>query len=187
MTFAELKAGVESAVGRTDIPDYVYQHATASIDRTLRTRHQEKVATVSISGGKAPLPSDYLSMVAVWNGDRTKQVHPLGQSSAGSWSWYVISWRDIEFSSDISGATIVYHASLPGLSANSDTNVALDNWPDLYHHLSVHHAALWAMDGDLARSSLEAADMIAARIMREDAYSRFGGNIGARATTGISF
>ena len=73
MNYGALRNHVESALGRTDFPDYVYTLTTSGVNRDCRFLDMEKSTTIDTSANPQDLPSDFHSVISAYiltNGDK---------------------------------------------------------------------------------------------------------------------
>lgn len=160
MDFATLKTRLQAIIGRAPA-DVCYELVTADINQELRLRDMESQVTLT-AALSISLPADFLSAVYVYE-DTTplralKQTEPtamqrLRLDGTGRPSHYAIIdgamlLDQIEGTTDI---ILRYHAKLADLSADSDTNDVLTNYPAVYIYGTLaHHAALRGDDRGVA-------------------------------------
>lgn len=164
MDYSTLQSNVQSAIGRTDVPSYVYTLTTSGINRDMRLLEMLTSTTLYTSGNSATLPSDFLAMDSVYinsGGERTRLVpfSEQGQSvrhdASGRPYYYDVVGDEIvlmptpDTNYDIE---VRYYARLDALSADSDTNDVMTNYPGLYLYGALTHAAIWAQDEGLAQT-----------------------------------
>jgi hypothetical protein len=123
------------------IPDFI-QLAEAGFNKTLRTRSQITVSTISLTDGSASLPSDFLEAKTVIyrsNPDINLEyavngfdadMNPYG--SSGMPSAFTIVGSTIKVMPKLTGdVELTYFAKIPALASNS-TNWLLTNHPAAY-------------------------------------------------------
>ena len=192
MTFAELKSYVESAMGRTDVPAYVYVLTTAGINRDCRLLDMQTSTTVTTASNPATLPSDFGSIVSAYTqaGGDNFVLESVTDHAANYQEddriprFYTIRDGSIFFSPEPDGTYTVYLqyiAKLSDLSADSDTNDVMTRYPDLYLYLALVHAAIWS--GDQKREQSYGAAYAAAleRAKQDDKQRRMSTGITARS------
>lgn len=162
MNYGELQANVESAMGRSDIPSYVYTLTTAGLnaDPDLRLLEMQSETTLTASAESVSLPADFLSVESVYidaGGARrrliaeTETAQAVHHDSSGQPYYFsvhngeltLMPVPDAEYT-----ITLRYYARLADLSADSDTNDVLTNYPQLYMYQAMIHAAMWAQDDE---------------------------------------
>lgn len=161
MDFQTLKASVESALGRTDVPDYVYTLMTSDINRDIRIMEMETTVTLSVSGESATLPSDFLSVVSMYVDvdprspmvPITAQAQATRHDSSGHPYYYAVTNGELQVMPVCDGTYDVvmrYLASVAAFSGNTDTNDIITLHPGLFLYAALHHAAIWKQDTELA-------------------------------------
>lgn len=163
MNFGQLKSHVTSAMGRSDVPDYVYMLTSAGINRDCRFLDMQTSTTVTTAANPATLPSDFGSIISAYvevGGDNrilqnvTDQTARLYADDRAP-RFYAIQDGTILFAPDPDGTYTVYLQyvrALPALSADADTNDVMSRYPDLYLYQSLTHAAIWAKDAESEQS-----------------------------------
>ena len=163
MTFLELKTNIQSALGRTDIPDYIYTLVTADMNRDIRTLDMQSVTTLAVSSELTNLPSDFLEVVSVYVDDDVRtplqnmtanEANYRRKDSGEPWGYAIVK-DQIKLIPTPDGSynlSLRYIAELADLSADSDTNVILQRYPNLYIYGALRHAAVWAQDVALSQT-----------------------------------
>ena len=161
MDFQTLKASVESALGRTDVPDYVYTLMTADINRDIRILEMESTETLSVSTEATALPGDFLQVVSMYVDalprspmvPLTRQAQASRHDESGRPYYYAVTKGFLQ-SMPVPDATysvvMRYLASVAAFSANGDTNDIIALHPGLFLYSALHHAAVWKQDTELA-------------------------------------
>lgn len=185
-TFGDLKTAVTSAMGRDDIPDHIYDLATAHLNSKLRLR--EMMATTTRTAAEdVTLPDDFREAVTVtveYSGVK-KKLSGVGQDAlniaydeSGLPSFYAVDGPTMTLmpvpDSDYD-MEIIYYAQLPSLSLDEDTNVVLTTYPGLYYYMCLYHAAVWAKDGQSAAGYYSAYELAETEARRGDVRSRRSG------------
>lgn len=182
MDYATLRSSVESAMGRSDVPSYVYTLTTAGVNRDCRFLDMEKSATVSTDTGA--LPSDFHSIVSAYV-DYADEKFPLKNVPDQAVNmhrndhiprYFSVTDGVMKFSPESASGTytvnIQYIAKLADFSLDSDTNDVITRYPDLYLYQALTHAAIW-VGGDQAReASYGNAYAAALRLARQDDKQR---------------
>ncbi|MGB0855086.1 MAG: phage adaptor protein [Pikeienuella sp.] len=157
MNFGEWKAAVKSAMGREDVPDYVFTLAQDGINRDMRLLDMEAEAEIAVTGNTGSLPSDFgspMRFVAHHSGtefplDAIMPTAIRKETGPGMPRHYAIGNGEVTVSPVPDQGytfTLGYVKGLPSFSADSDTNAVIVRYPDLYLYLALSHAAVWAKD-----------------------------------------
>lgn len=163
MNFGSLQSNVQSALGRSDVPSYVYDITTSGLNRDLRLLEMQCVTTLFTSGDEADLPNDFLEAESVYinsGGSRTPLI-PVTEDSqsvhhdgSGRPYYYAVHKDTLTLmpapDADYE-VELRYYARLDGLSDDADTNDVLTLYPGLYLYAALTHAAVWAQDDDAAQ------------------------------------
>lgn len=157
-TYAELSAAIATWSWMTNqtefeaaVPDFVLL-CESELNRRLRTRDMETSASVTITSGSGPLPSDYLEMRELkTSGDNPRICTPVDPTYGDRYYNWSSSLDPFHYS--IVGSTInvyppaasdtltaVYYQEIPDLATNS-TNWLLTKAPNVYLYGSLIHAA----------------------------------------------
>lgn len=182
MDFATLKAAVNSAMGRTDIPTYVYTLTTAGVNRDCRFLDMQTATTITTSPNPATLPSDFGSVVSahISYGGSTAPLAPVTDQTARIDAnsriprFYAVQDGAMLFSPEPdTGYTvnIQYIRKLADLSLDSDTNDVMARYPDLYLYQALTHAAIWAKDAE-SENSYGRAYAAALNLAKKDDLNR---------------
>ncbi len=161
MDFQTLKASVEGALGRTDIPDYIYTLMTADINRDVRILEMEETTTLSVSSESTALPSTFLQVVSMYvDADPrsimtpiTHQVLSVKHDTSSRPYYYAITdgfLQVMPVPDSTYDVVLRYLASVTAFSANADTNDIITLHPGLFLYSALHHAAIWKQDTELA-------------------------------------
>ena len=189
MTFAELQANVQSAMGRSDVPSFVYTLTTAGLnsDADLRLLEMQAETTLTATSETVTLPADFLSVESAYisSGGRrwrlipsTETAQAVGHDGSGEPYFYAVHngeltlmpVPDTEYT-----ITLRYYARLANLVAPSDTNAVLVAYPQLYLYQALIHAALWAQDDEGSARYSSAYTSSKALAMKNDLKRRFAG------------
>lgn len=181
-TYTLLQSAVASWLGRSDltatIPDFVSLFE-AYVNRALRVRQMETLASITMSEGAGALPSDFIAWKRVtWTGSPRREleyVHPsyLQASNPSQISdlpcRFTIEADQISVApSDDTALEMLYWARVPAL-ADTPTNWLLSTYPDLYLFgtlveanafiLNADGAALWKGRRDELIGEIKSLDM----------------------------
>lgn len=182
MDFSQLKANVQDAMGRTDVPDYVYTLTTAGINRDCRFLDMQTSTTIDTSSNPADLPSDFQSVISAYiqaSGENyllssmTDQTARLEADSRIP-RFYAIQDGKMLFAPEPDGTYTVslqYIANLADLVDDTDTNDVMSRYPDLYLYQALTHASIWAKDRE-SEQSYGNAYAAAMRLAKRDDISR---------------
>lgn len=197
MTYATLKSDVESAMGRDDIPDYVYRLATADINRDIRSLDMEATTTLTVSSEFTSLPSDFLSPITAYVDDDVRA--PLQNMSANAANNFRGDAGEPRGFAIVSGQFKVlptpdgsysvflrYTAKLDDFSADSDTNDILTRYPDLYQYGALRHAAVWAQDSEMASTYSAAYQDGVQRVNKLEQSRRYAGTMRLRTSINMA-
>ena len=161
MDFQTLKASVESALGRNDVPDFIYTLMMADINRDIRLVEMQKKTTLAVSGETIALPTDYMQVFSMFiDGDRRTPIIPITQESqavrhdeSGRPYYYGITKGLINFMPVPDGAysvVMTYYAKLPDFANATDENDIINLHPGLFVYSALHQAAVWMQDIEMA-------------------------------------
>ena len=195
MNFGELKANVQSAMGRSDIPDYVYALTEAGIARDLRILDMETATTFSTTtGSTVTLPADFLEFKTLFidSGGSRNPLLPMSEGnqavrhdSSGRPAYYALTNGAMELMPSPDGTyeiTARYFARPATLTLDADTNAILTDHPDLYLYGALTHAAVWAKDTESAQTYNSAFTTAQERARKADMRARMGGRLTKRPT-----
>lgn len=186
MDFASLKANVVSAMGRTDIPSYVYDLATSTINSEFRLLEMQDETTLSASSETVTLPADFNEIESVYidaGGSRTmlipttEQGQAIGHDSSGRPFYYAIHNGEMTLMPVPDGTytiTLRYYTNLADLALDADTNAVLTRYPALYLYLALGHAAVWAKDDQSAVMYAQIFEGERKRAIKADTQRRLG-------------
>lgn len=171
-TYTDLTAAIAGWIKRKDqtarIPDFIRLFETRA-NRALRTAWQRKTASITVYGGAALLPDDYLEPIALDDGKKplrlvTDEQFAPSLIEAG---FFIIEAGAVRVSGDTGTVNLRYYAKVPPLSADMATNWLLTNHPDAYLFGSLTEAepyllndtrmAMWKDRGDTAIQSIQIA------------------------------
>lgn len=163
MNYGTLQSNVQSAMGRSDVPSYVYDLTTSGLNRDLRLLEMQCVATLYATGEEIDLPANFLEVESAYidSGGNRSALVPINEmsqatrhDSSGRPYYYAIH-KDSMTLMPAPDATYEiefrYYRRLTALSASTDTNDVLANYPGLYLYAALTHAAVWAQDDEGAQ------------------------------------
>lgn len=147
--------------------------AEARMDRELRTRHQIASASVTISSGTASVPAGFkqaIGLFAATGRELLQRPYQISGQQSIYDQWAIDGSNIIGPNGDY---TLKYYAAITGLSAMTDTNVILREFPEVYLWCvtteglkSLRRADEAAIVDGLARQAIANAN-------REDAQARY--------------
>jgi len=155
--YGELKTAIADFLNREDltsiIPTFIAL-AESQIARDLRHWRQEVRVTTTLNERFENLPSDWLQTINMYLSDgspieyasvaeigRQKQIN---DDQAGKPRLYTINSGQFEFypqPDDSYDLTMIYVARIPAMSADSDANWLMTNYPDVYLYGSLMQSA----------------------------------------------
>jgi hypothetical protein len=201
MNFGELQANVQSAMGRSDVPSFVYMLTTAGLnsDPDLRLLEMQAKTTLTTTSGddSVALPANFVSVESAYInvGGRRSRLVPTTESAqsvrhdpsnqpytyaVGNGELILMPVPDGEYT-----ITLRYYARFADLAAPADTNATLDNYPQLYFYQSLIHAALWAQDDEGSARYSSAYTSVKDLAMKNDLKRRFAGPLIQRSAVQI--
>lgn len=134
--FLDLRTAVIEHVGRPDIADVIPRLVKlAEVDMCRKFRLRDQVYTVTITPvlGVAPLPSDYLEMIGVYDNNRCEYIEQPLQPVRAQNKFYSIDQGNIIIPGVDEDLTVQYYGKIPTITgAMTDTNWMLEKHPDVY-------------------------------------------------------
>lgn len=159
-TYSELKTAIESWSHRTDLTSKVDDFidlCEADLQVKCKTVDFENSASLSVVGGSASLPADYLGARAVyWSGTTSRFLTYLTpaafvarKNDSGTPSWYTVIGTTIMVAPNSYGDLVIdYKAKFVPLSDSNTSNAILANYPHAYLQGGLLQAAIYAKDTD---------------------------------------
>lgn len=199
MDFQTLKASVNSALGRDDVPSYVYTLMMADVNRDIRILEMQALYEFTASSEAVNLPSDFLSVESMYVDTTprtplvpiTRQAEATRHNSSGKPYYYAvtvgIAQADVDVPVNIHklqfmpvpdgsySIVLRYYTKLDDFSGDTDTNDVIALHPALFLYLALHHAAVWKQDIELATSYGMAAATQIELIEKSDRKKRNSG------------
>ena len=174
----DLRTAVVEAVQDPNIVDVwprLVKLGESTINRRCRAREQATQAALTVSGGYAYLPGDYMEAIGLFDSVGAELVQqPLGMTErTGTQAFYSVDSDRINAAKD--GAyTLRYYASLPTLSGSfSASNWALLRWPNLYLYAVAAEAARYLRNPEMAGQFDAMVEREIAGVAAQDARARF--------------
>jgi hypothetical protein len=163
MDFQTLKASVESSIGRSDVPDFVYTLMMADVNRDIRIIEMQAETTLTATAEAVTLPSDFLMVDSVYIDDDTRsplvpitrQSEAVRHNSSGRPYYYAITDGEMQLMPVPDGSypiVLRYYTKLADFSENTDDNAVINLHPGLFLYSALHHVAVWKQDIELAMS-----------------------------------
>jgi hypothetical protein len=159
--YFDLRIAVADHVGNSNISDVMSrltQTAEAWLNQKLRAREQITMDTVTFASGSAPLPADYLEMVALYD---VSGRYPLTQGTlqetkrVNSPYWrYAVDGSNIYLYGVTGDRNIEYYAALPTISSSAaGSNWLLQKYPNAYLYAVSLEAAKFLRDAELTQAT----------------------------------
>jgi len=158
-TYSDLQTAVASFLHRDDltseIPDFI-KLAEADLQVRAKLSQWDTSATVTVTSGTGPLPSDFAKATSVTYGAGDYTIDFMSQigydayaaaAETGSPEFYTIRGTNLLIYPLYSGdVTLAYTARFTALSGSATTNSLLTLFPDAYLNGSLMHACSWLHD-----------------------------------------
>lgn len=166
MDYADLVTNVQSALGRSDVPSFVYTLAHDDIVAEFKQLEMEATDSLDVSSEFTDLPSDFGLMLECYiDADPRTDLRPIPSSNqnyrrddSGVPYYYSIVYDDDTALAQIRvmptpdgeyTVAIRYSIELTEPTDDDDENVVMARYPALYLYGSLLHAAIWAQDQEL--------------------------------------
>lgn len=162
-TYAELQQTIADWLNRADldqqIPDFI-KLAESTLNDVMRTSFMVTSSTLTVTAGRATLPTDALEMVyaqvASAEDEPLEQVTPqqllmlrrARTRAAGNPKFFAVIGREMLVTpTPVTGSVDVdYYQKIPALSNSNTTNWLLEEAPHVYLYTSLLHATPFLMD-----------------------------------------
>ena len=158
-TYSELQSSIASFLHRDDltseIPDFI-KLAEADLQVRAKLSQWDTSATVTVTSGTGPLPSDFAKATSVTYGAGDYTIDFMSQigydayaaaGETGSPEYYTIRGTNLLVYPLYTGSvTLAYTARFTALSTGATTNSLLTLFPDAYLNGSLMHACSWLHD-----------------------------------------
>lgn len=179
----DLIAEVKAELNRNDMSDgeikSFIRRAEARFNRLLRTPDMEAIATITVDGTTADLPTDFLQLRAIYDAD--KQPLPVLSATgmltyAGTGTVCALLGSSLSFNIELSGLlTVHYWQAIPPLVADTPRNWLLERHPDLYFYGTLLGAEARIANDERIPLWKAATDETIAEIQRDGTRNRWGG------------
>lgn len=144
--YDELQTAMGNWLDRTDLSSRMPEAIAlfeAALNRELRVREQITSTSLTVTGGEATLPTDYLIWKRVtWSGSPKRELEYVDNSylqvanpsdAEGTPRFFTIEGETLRIAPlDDTALTFVYAQKVPALTDDDDTNWFLDSHPDAY-------------------------------------------------------
>ena len=191
-TYAALQAAVADYLARSDlttqIPDFITLNESR-LNKILRTRFQETVASVTIDAVTEALPADFLEArtfvlssspnVVLEFMAPTDLETTYASGTTGKPLNFAIIGSNFKFGPSPDStytASLTYYAKIPALSVSNTTNWLLTNYPDLYLYGTLMEAAPFTASDDRIPVWIGLYDRAVAGLSQADERARWNGS-----------
>ena len=193
MNFLELRTRVQDAMGRTDVPLYVYDLMIDDMNNDLRVLEMQATTTLTASSEVTNLPDDFLSVESLYTDTGsvrtnltpiTEQSQATGHDRSGRPYYYAIHDLELTLMPVPDGEydlTLRYYARLPDLENDTDTSAAMSRYRQVFFYNALAHAAVWAKDAEMAQLYNSAYTSALSRTNKRDIKDRISGPMGQRS------
>jgi hypothetical protein len=138
-TYADIQDSIRRHLWDRDdmsgmIPDFIVMGVEARLNRTLRVRQMETSASITLTNGSGPLPTDYLAWRTVKTQDSTTRQlewaepdwaedHYYAQTAAAPSNHFTIVGSTIKtYPTSSSNLTMGYYQKIPAIASNVTGN-----------------------------------------------------------------
>lgn len=168
--YLDLRTAVIDQVGNADrvtpVFDRITKMAEQRLNRELRTHHQIKSLSITISSGVGYLPGDLLEVIGLYDANGNELI--AGSDADREAGRCMFTIRDFQIAGPDGTYTLRYYEALDSITYAVDgVNWLLTNEPDLYYWAVCEEAAKFLKDVEGARAFAE---------LRGDAMSAVRGN-----------
>jgi hypothetical protein len=187
-TYSELQSALASWSVRDDltaqIPNFIALFE-ARINRTLRVRQMETIATLVPASGVATVPADYLEWKSLTylgtvyndlqfvNPSVFTEMYPDNPTDIPTiWTLVGDSIKLMPIDTANTNLRLQYYAKIAALSVSNTTNWLLTNYPDVYLFGSMVELSAYVMEPDGAQMWKARADEVMTEILRLDSFQR---------------
>jgi hypothetical protein len=155
--------------------------AESYFNRVLRVPQMETSGTLTVAGGVAVLPNDFLEMRALRYGDKPVQYMPplifdesrVSQNSAAFKYYTIIEDKVYTLGPGSGSLTANYFQKIPGLEANA-TNWLMTRAPDVYLYRSMAELSNYALDDAGVQKWTLLADSALSQLSADGNARRYG-------------
>jgi len=193
-TYATLKSDITEYMARSDITDALkatfVRIAEAEIRRSVRIGAMEVTDTsFAVNSRSTALPTGFISMRSVSNNaSNARELDYLPPArlrsakifdvSSGEPSAYTIEGTNIVVAPVPTSTTLtlVYYKAFDALSADSDTNVLLSTYYDVYLYGALRAASEWALEPENENRYAQKFAISIEQTNQEERWSRVSGS-----------
>lgn len=178
--YFDLRIAVADHVKNSNISDVMgrlTQSAEAWLNTKIRAREQITADTATFTSGVAPLPSDYLEMIALYDasGKCALTQGSLQETKYYNTSRYAVDSSSIYLYGVTGSRNIEYYAALPTItSSSSGSNWLLQKYPNVYLYAVGLEAAKFIRDADLTQATLQLLQGAMSDLKIDDERARWG-------------
>lgn len=188
MDFGTLKSRLLATIGRAPA-DVCYEMVTADINQELRLADMEATTTLT-EAASITLPSDFLEVVSVYRDTDPRRplrpetpqgMHTNHQTSGIPTTYSIVDdagTKKMQLSPAPNGSENIvlrYFAKLSDLSADTDQNDILTNYPSIYIYGTLAHHNALIRDLASAQAYLGAYEKAKGQARANDRKNRMGG------------
>lgn len=191
-TYAALQAAVADYLARSDlttqIPDFIALNESR-MNKVLRTRYQETVASITIDASTEALPTDFLEArtfvlssspnVVLEYLAPTDLETTYASGAAGKPLNFSIIGSNFKFGPSPDATytgSLTYYAKIPALSNANTSNWLLTNYPDLYLYGTLMEAAPFTASDERIPIWMGLYDRAIAGLSQADERARWNGS-----------
>jgi len=182
--FLDLRLAVSELVdnrGLSEVFPSLTRRAETRINRDLRVYQQIVDAPVTLVGGAADLPSDWIEYLTVKSGRCVYRPISTARFKRGDFG-YIVAGTKLKINGSDETLDTSYYAKLPTISNSpTATNWLLDDGPDVYLYAVAREAAMHIRDAEL-RASMESEYQRAINEMETHNHRAKWGNARLRLT-----
>jgi hypothetical protein len=172
----------EDLAGR--VPEFI-AFAEADFNDELRVGPMELSATVTLTNGAGPLPSDYLAWRRVMTQDSPVRVlefadpawaedHFTARAAEPAWHFTISGSTIKTYPTSVPNLTLLYYQKIPPLSSSNVSNWLLTRKPQAYIYGALIHAAPFLDDDDRLQTYAALRKAALASLRDADVVGRYG-------------
>jgi hypothetical protein len=191
-TYNILRTTIADWLNRTDltaaIPGFI-ELAEAKFNRDLRTRHQIKRSTATLTSQFITLPTDWVEGINVQlntnpvkvleyvTSDQADRISANSYGNTGA-EVYTIIGTQLEIVPPVAVNTEIemsYYAKIPALTTAAPTNWLLTQWPDLYLYGALANAAPYLREDERLATWKGMVGQLMEEVRMSDERARYSG------------
>lgn len=179
--YLDLRTAALEQAGRPDLADRfatLTKLAEVHLSRAMRSRDQITEASVTVTSGVAPLPSDFIEAIGLYNtsGYEYVQQPPQATRTSGTTTFYSVTGGNITGQLSDGSLTLQYYAAVPTITGSmTATNWLLTKHPGVYLYAVLYEIEKWTRNAEAAQAmkALRDAEIMDARAQDQgEMYSR---------------